>query len=76
MFSSARGRNIHRGKMKCSWGADESVDPASINSREEFSQDSNHSAEDILRLLSERQGLEPPPARKEKIRWPKSNDAT
>ena len=75
VFSSARGRNIHRGKMKCSWGADESVDPVSINSREEFSQDTNHSAEDISRLLIERHGLEPPPARKERIRWPKSNDS-
>ena len=46
-----------------------------VNSREEFSQDNNHSAEDISRLLSERHGLEPPPARKERIRWPKSNDS-
>ena len=47
----------------------------SINSREEFSQDTNHSAEDISRLLTERHGLESPPARKERIRWPKSNDS-
>ena len=74
VFSSARGRNIHRGKKKCSWRADESVDPGSVNSRESFSPDLNHSAEDISRLLSERHGLEPPLARKERIRWPKSND--
>ena len=39
VFSSARGRNIHRGKKKCSWRADESVDPGSVNSRESFSPD-------------------------------------
>ena len=66
VFSSARGRNIHRGKKKCSWRADESVDPGSVNSRESFSPDLNHSAEDISRLLSERHGLErhPLPARR------------
>ena len=74
VFSSAKGRNIHRGKKKCSWRADESVDPGSVNSRESFSPDLNHSAEDISRLLTERHGLEPPPARKERINWPKSTD--
>lgn len=73
-FSSVKGRNIHRGKMKCSWRVDNSVDPGSVISREEPGPDTNHSAEDIRRLLSERHGLEPPPARKEKVKWPKSND--
>ena len=74
VFSSERGRNIHRGKKKCSWNADESADPGSVNSREVPSPDLNHSAGDIPRLLSERHGLEPPSARKEKVKWPKSND--
>jgi hypothetical protein len=74
VFSTLKGRNIHRGKMKCDWTSDISSGPVPVSSREVPSQDENHSARDIQRLLSEKHGVSPPAGRNEKIRWPASND--
>ena len=73
-FSSLKGRNIHRGKMKCDWSSDSSSGIEPVNTRETPSQDQNHSARDIQRLLSEKHGISPPAGRNEKICWPASND--
>ena len=73
-FSSARGRNIHRGKMKCSWQAESSVDLASVSTSEAPGPVDNHSARDIKALLAENISFEPPSGRSEKIKWPAAND--
>ncbi len=73
-FSSLKGRNIHRGRMKCDWVTDNSSGLAPVNTREVLSPDQNHSAKDIQRLLSEKHGISPPAGRNEKISWPTSND--
>ncbi|MCP4487171.1 MAG: hypothetical protein GY820_07625, partial [Gammaproteobacteria bacterium] len=73
-FSSLKGRNIHRGRMKCDWVPDNSSGLAPVNTRETLSPDENHSAKDIQRLLSEKHGISPPAGRNEKISWPASND--
>ena len=73
-FSSLKGRNIHRGRMKCDWVPDNSYGLAPVNTRETLSPDENHSAKDIHRLLSEKHGISPPAGRNEKISWPASND--
>jgi len=73
-FSTLKGRNIHRGKMKCNWTSDNLLGSEPVNSREVPSQDENHSARDIQRLMSEKHGVSPPAGRNEKIRWPVSTD--
>ena len=73
-FFTLRDRNIHRGRMKCDWASDSSSGTEPVNSREIPSQDQNHSARDIQRLLSEKHGVSPPAGRNEKICWPASND--
>ena len=73
-FSTLKGRNIHRGRMKCDWGVDSSSGSEPVNPRELPSPDQNHSARDIQRLLSEKHGVSPPAGRNEKICWPASND--
>ena len=72
-FSTLKGRNIHRGRMKCNWISDDLSGSEPVNSREEPSQDENHSARDIQYLMSEKHGISPPVGRNE-ICWPASND--
>ena len=73
-FPTLKGRNIHRGRMKCNWISDDLLGSEPVISREEPSQDQNHSARDIHYLMSEKHGVSPPVGRNEKICWPASND--
>ena len=73
-FSTVRGRNVHRGKMKCAWQADNSLDLESVSSSEEPGLVENHSARDIKALLAENISFEPPLNRSERIKWPAAND--
>ena len=73
-FSTLKGRNIHRGKMKCVWMADTPVTLVVVTSGRELGPIQNHSAQDTSRLLSTPHDLTPPSQRNEKLTWPKTCD--
>ena len=73
-FTSLKGRNIHRGKMKCTWQAENSLGSEPVSSSEVPGPVDNHSARDINSLLVENSELEPPAERNQRVKWPAAND--